>query len=258
MEQLLVLWALNLALLLAVLVLGWDVFGARRHRLRSQRRGVLAAAVNSLPRASLVEDLLAAWTLVIESGRPGWTKVSVGMAQRVVALDLADDEVLRLVRHDFNDAVNELNKLCALIDEGLVRPKDIVRTYPRDHERLLTALHLLEPFIWYESILRGRGRWGFRVTELCRITKLLRPVSKRRVLQEKYHLEICGLTIMALPEIHPIARLSRLALLSLRSPTINVRSKLNQAKYRDSLARELSELGVAIHRPAGRKDSVEW
>jgi len=98
-----------------------------------------------------------------------------------------------------------------------------------------------------------------RVAQLRRVMEALRPVSRRRALLAEHRIETGGLVLMALPEVRPVTRVVRLALLAIRSPTINVRSKLKQTRYRESLAQELSELGVGIHRPIrGKRGAVDW
>lgn len=258
METATVLWGLNAALLIVIAVLARNVVGARRFRFRNQRRKILVKAISELPPPQQSDDLAAAWSLVLDSVSGATLAHATGLPKRILALELADDDVVQLFRPDLTRAVNSYNDLCALIDDGLLRPKDIAKKYPVDHQNILLALNLLEPFIWYESILRGRGRWGFRVARLRHILEELRPASPRPSLQRARRVEVRGLVLMDLREIRPFVRFWRSMKLAIRSPTINVRSKVRQEKYRAKLADELAALGVAVHRPDDGQRTVEW
>lgn len=253
-----VLWIINIPLAVSMLFLGRDTVFLRRRRARDARRHFLDEALvhlNALPEIGPTRE---AWEAVLSQ-----SVVAAGMTDArisaICALDCADDQSVDRLRDIVKSNVNFMNKFAELVDERLVRPKDIVRHYPDRHEALLEHLALAAPFIWHESILRGRGRWGFRVLRLKTIFEQLRVVSRWRELRDYHVLKIGDIHFLALDSVTAAERALGTVRLWIRSPTINVRSKLAQAKERIEMTSELAKAGVETRR--GTDDSgpaVDW
>lgn len=253
------LWVINLALFAIVVMQVRDVIGIRGRRAREARRQFLREAVEGLRRLPPDDAVRVAWHSILSQS--GTATGTGGRIALIRALDSADDAAVAELREAVSPAINLLNDAAELVDEGLVRPKDIARHYPDLHAELLGRLALISPFIWYESILGGRGRWGYRVLRLQLIFERLRPVSSRKAMQRRIDVEIHGFHFLVLPELRPAVRLWLRVLLFVRSPTINVRSKVAQIGERRDIEDTLEAAGVNVRRTTAVPDdrmAVDW
>ncbi|MDN3351972.1 hypothetical protein [Actinomadura sp. DC4] len=252
-----VLWILNVPLVLFAVVLGSDTMFLRRRRARETRQHFLEEAEGYLSELPETGPMLDAWAAVI-----GQAIVSADMNNAqiwaICALECADDRAVADLRELVTRDVNIMNKFAALVDEGLVRPIDVARQYPGRHAALLNHLALVAPFIWYVSILGGRGRWGYRMLRLKTIFEQLRVVSSRRHLRAPLEIEVGGIHFLALESVTAAERVLGWVRLQMRSPTINVRSKLAQARERVAISVKLMEAGVDTDRGDGPGRAVDW
>jgi hypothetical protein len=69
--------------------------------------------------------------------------------------------------------------LAVRIDDGLLNATRLVRSRPELHEELVRTIPLIEPLIWYKSLVRGMGRWGYRVLALHAVLDSLRMSASR-------------------------------------------------------------------------------
>lgn len=253
-----VLWIINIPLAVSTLFMGRDTVFLRRRRARDARRHFLDEALVHLDGLPEIGPTLEAWAAVLSQ-----STVAAGMTDMRIsairALECADDPTVDKLRDLVQRNVNFMNKFGELVDARLVRPMDIARHYPGRHAALLNHLALAAPFIWYASILQGRGRWGFRALRLKTIFEQLRVVSPRRRLRGPLELKADGFDFLALEGMNATERALGAVRLWVRSPTINVRSKLAQAKERIEMTSELAKAGVDIRRGTGGPGpAVDW
>jgi hypothetical protein len=153
------LWLVNAVLFFLACVLARDILGARIRRVRRERRRLLEITRDMLDARPNSDELRAAWAVIIREATP---KTSSGelISDAVCLLEGASDAGTDSLRRIIEPHVNVLNDVAAYIDEGLVRPKDIVKYFPELHATLLNDLALIVPFIWFQSILRGEADGG--------------------------------------------------------------------------------------------------
>jgi hypothetical protein len=140
-----------------------------------------------------------------------------------------------------NTSVNAINDMSELIDFGLVSPRQFFRRNLVDFESLLIELAFLEPYIWYEVVVTGRGRWGLRTVQLARI---LRQMSSEpsRILMEKSK-NNTGIEIVILPGENLLRRKLRRIWRWFCPTKINRRSKIKQHKQMLYLEMQFIEKG---------------
>jgi hypothetical protein len=105
--------------------------------------------------------------------------MSLPLVGRVVALDTLSDESLDALRKICERCINPVNRFSELVDARLVRPGDLVQRRWGIHVDLLRELTLVESFVWYDSLVKGRGRWGMRPLQLRKTLLRLRSRSPR-------------------------------------------------------------------------------
>ena len=145
-----ILWAVNGVLLLLLLV-QLRLYGHQRHERRTQDRlQFLSESVDELRSGCVTPNVRVAWegALLETSGRDGSGSKSGALVHSIVIRARASGEWVDDVRHACSPRINELNTFCELIEEGILRPIDIVSASPELHAQLLEERALLEPFIW--------------------------------------------------------------------------------------------------------------
>lgn len=212
------------------------------------------ARLEQLPEPGEIKD---AWRTILSKSS---VKAAVDdlLVSAICALENASDADVEALRRVIAPRVNVINQVAEFVNEGLVRPRDITRMHPKIHAVLLDQLPLMTPFIWYESILQGRGRWGYRVLRLRTIFEKLRPISPRVAIRGPLVLEIQDWFFLALPSVTFIEQAWSIFRLAIRSPTINVRSKVAQTRQRSRLESKLQEVGLNVRRAADPGTAVDW
>lgn len=251
------LWLINLILLIFTLFMARDVFSLRGRRARERRRQFLMETVARLDQLPKPDEIKAAWSTILSKSSVEAAADDL-LVSAICALENASDLDVEALRRVIEPRVNLINQVAEFVDEGLVRPRDIARLNPKIHADLLDQLPLVTPFIWYESILQGRGRWGYRVLRLRTIFEELRPISPRLAIKGPLVLEIQDWFFLALPSITPIEQVWSTLRLSIRSPTISVRSKVAQTRQRSRLEAKLQDVGLNVHRATGPAAAVDW
>lgn len=71
-------------------------------------------------------------------------------------------------------------------------------------------------------------------------------------------LEIQDWFFLALPSITLLEQVWNILRLSIRSPTISVRSKVAQTRQRSQLEAKLQDVGLNVHRATGPSTAVDW
>lgn len=251
------LWLVNLILLFFTLFMARDVFSVRGRRAREGRRRFLMEMVARLEQLPEPDDMKDAWRTILSKSS---VKAAVDdlLVSAICALENASDADVDALRRVIVPRVNLINQVAEFVDQGLVRPRDITRMHPRIHADLLDQLPLMTPFIWYESILQGRGRWGYRVLRLRTIFEKLRPISSRVAIKGPIVLEVEDWFFLALPSVTLIGQAWSICRLSIRSPTINVRSKVAQTRQRSRLESKLQEAGLNVRRATDPGTAVDW
>jgi hypothetical protein len=242
-----VLWVINLVFFVAVVYFSRCVLLGRRAKVQEQRDIFLDEAKRSLSGVPRLSDLVQQWNEVLRDENIDGRKLSV--TTMILALDNTNEELPEAVeglRKLCEQAVNACNTATMLIDDGLLRPKDLEDAGSRSEqiERLL-SLALVEPFIWFHSIVRGRGRWGRRPLRLLQILSELRARSHYPEVRDKLTVRLAGSEREFFDRMSGLARARSWTKFAFNRPTINVRSKLKQGRHEDRLRVELRGLEVA-------------
>ena len=230
-----ILWVLDGLLLAIAVVNAREVIPARGPRARKHRAETLRTGLASLSARPSAEELRGRWVDVLGEESPAGraTAALVDIVNLVAAAHPDDVDALRAT---CRDSVNAYNKLATWVDDGLVRPKDVARAYSREHLLIIEELTLVEPFIWYESLVGGLGRWGYRVLALRDALVGVRCASPRSAASSRITVVVGGVQFLQLqPVPWPIAHIKRM-LLKIKSPTIDVHKKVAQNKQAAQLA----------------------
>lgn len=251
-----VLWGIDVALLL---VTGYSAVQTARGLGEAQRAD--AAAANGEASARLegrppLVDLEMAWGRVIRRPPPGddWP----GVRRLIADLCHADDEAVADLRGVVERSVNCYNHLAMRMDQGVVRASEFVRRYPALHRAALADLALVEPFVWYDSLVGGRGRWGYRPIQLARILHQLRPLSDDASLCRAIGVTVLGRSYVVEKEIRIPRRVLLHARCLVKQPTINVRTKVKQKRRASNLREWLTSSGYAVAQADPGRGAVEW
>jgi hypothetical protein len=154
-------------------------------------------------------------------------------------------------------SVRSINSMAELVDLGLVHPQRFLRERIGRHRELLDLTALLEPYIWYQALVAGRGRWGFRPLQIGRIARRLAAISNDLQLAETLSIatERDGVEFGAVV-LEPVGRRSRLRNSVrgwLRPATINRRSKIRQRDDMERFRQLFLENGITT-----AKGLVQW
>lgn len=237
------LWVINFALLVISLrFLVWVLQG-RGNRINEQRVANLAEANGYLEEVGPASDLIAAWRAVAANApRPKRFHNLDPLVQMIYWLwDGRSDDVQR-VRDLATAVINNANNAAALVDEGLVRPIEFVKYEVAVTSDLMTSLALAEPVVWYEALVNGRGRWGYRVPQLRRVLDRLRAHSSDPELWNEVALSLNDRTFLLQGRMSLASRLLlRLGHIFL-SPTIGPRSKVRQKTLASEIQAKLTDI----------------
>lgn len=251
------LWAVDL-LFFFVLVGQFILYvGARREKRGEDHRSFLGDSIAELRSGSVTDDVRLAWEgALLETN---YTSNPQDLEHSIVILARASGDWVDAVRHACKPRINELNDFCELIDEGILRPLDLVKESPLMHAELLEELSLLEPFVWYQATLGGRGRWAFRPLQLLETLGHLRAVSPNSELRGNLSYGVKGHDIRKWAAISPGRRFVELIRSRFSSRTITVHSKIRQNRQRERILRSLSKTAPDIPIPAsiGHR-AIEW
>ena len=253
----LALWLVNLVLAALTLAMARSLLRLRVWRARRERLRFLAEAIRYLDQLPQSDAMQHAWRTIL-SRSTATARAGDPLISAIYALEHSYDSAVDALRDAVVPQVNLINQFAELVDEGLVRPRDIARLYPKLHLRLLRNLALIEPFVWYESIFQGRGRWGYRTLRLKTIFTILRPISPLQTVRSPLVLEVSDLFFLALPSVTAIERIWATARLSVRSPTITSRSKVAQVAQRSALRAKLRETGLTVRSAVSPVRAVDW
>jgi hypothetical protein len=159
----------------------------------------------------------------------------------------ADTEDKRRVVEFANVTVVSANSAAALIDDGLARPLDLVTHDTVVTPELITSLALAEPFVWYDTLVNGRGRWGYRAPQLRRIFNQLRANANDPDLREFITVQLHNRTF----NIQSKMGWWKTSFLRVRhhivSPTINARSKVRQKEIAFKIQKQLDSSYGIVH-----------
>ncbi len=253
----LLLWLADVVLAALTLVAARSMLGRKVRRAGRERLGFLDDAIRHLEQLPKTEAMRHAWRTILSRPVPP-SDAGDPLVSAIYALEHSYHAAVDALRDAVVPQVNLINKFAELVDEGLVRPKDVARLYPDIHLKLLSHLALIEPFIWYESIFQGRGRWGYRALRLKMVFEKLRPITASGAIRSPLVLEIGGLFFLALPSVTTLERIWASLRLSVRSPTITSRSKVAQVAQRNNLGARLRDAGLTVLRSAGPARAVDW
>lgn len=209
---------------------------------RALRAKMRRDALSRLTDRAELEELTEAWIFISGSELPRTRLPSeVEMVRQLESMP--PDRRRQLLKVE-DKSTSRLNEFCAYIDDGLVRPRDLFREDPQLHLILLRECSLTAPGIWYRSLIDGRGRRGFRVLQLQRVLRRLRPLSPLLEVRQAIEVEVGGRQIVVEPATKSVFRPLAILLAKIHSPTITTRGKLRQNARAKSLARELEKCGL--------------
>ena len=250
------LWAVNLAGAGMIVIRVYLVVLARRPKVIDMQRAMLSEVTEKLRDLPPRSELAELWCEVPSSpGANGIPHVVVRLMWLLrKADDAGDDSVGRL-----DDACKRYVDVCntslaVRIDDGLLNATRFVRSRPELHEELVRSIPLIEPLIWYKSLVRGMGRWGYRVLALHAALDSLRVSSRRPEIKGEMRDVIVGDATFVHPRISWPTRLWSRVVFVFVAPTINVRVKLRQRRRAVELAKSLRALGVDLPDPK----AVPW
>lgn len=252
-----IIWLINLFLVLVILKFGREVVRNRRQKSRSEKTKYISAALAELGDVSAWEaELTGAWQSLLSQAAEGASLIDpvdavVVLSRAKAQADLVQEAVVRPV-------VNRLNRFAAFLDEGLAKPSEIFKQHPDVHEVLLRILPLVVPFIWYESIVRGVGRWGYRVLRLNEISVEHRALSPRERVRGPVEVEVDGRKLSSIEGIGTRKRVFLLIRLWIRSPSIDTRSKVRQMAQRERLAARIASRDIATASTSVSRETIEW
>ncbi len=236
-----VFWILDGVIFLVTLYYARQVVRSRRGRGRALRASQHARAAGHLKTRPPIEQLIAAWEAVLE--RPPVSRKWPEVERLVARLCEADQGRVQELRHVALSFVNIDNDLAGRIDDRLLRASDFVRRNPELHQELLKELALLEPFIWFESLMTGRGRWGYGPLHLRTVLRQLRPLSPDPLVRGRLNIELLGRQYEVEDGLSALRGALGYLRSRLRPPRISVRTKLRQNRRAVRCARRLRQAG---------------
>lgn len=143
-------------------------------------------------------------------------------------------------------AVNSWNAVGELIDDGLVRSKELFGRNDQLHRDALIELTFLEPMIWHESLVAGRGRWGYRVLQLSELARQLRCNTFSSAVLDEVRSPLPFGELVVAPRLgwgkQLLGRLSN----AVHRRTITAKTKMRQEKRAVTMRRELMRRGVRL------------
>lgn len=255
------LWVLNFILLLLAARQFRLFVHTRRRRRTGDAREFLHSAILELRSGSRTDIARTALEgCVVEARSLGVDPPTARTPEdAILLLARATGDWVDAVRASATPRINEINMFCELIEEGILRPIDLVRESPSLHGRLVEELTLLEPFIWYQAILGGRGRWGFRALQLLEALGRLRAVSPNAKLRTEYVVQAEGLAVRTWPAVSPMRRRLELIRALFRPHALSVRSKVLQNRKRDQIEARLRLMAPDLHFPPKTEHkTIEW
>jgi hypothetical protein len=250
------LWAVNLAGAALIVIRLYFVALGRRPKVINMQRTMLREVGDKLKELPTPDELIALWREVPpEPGVDGAQRVVLRLLRFLRTADEAGDGSVGRLDAACKRYVDICNTTLAVrIDDGLLNPKTFVRSCPKLHQELVRAIPLIEPLIWYKSLVRGRGRWGYRVLALQSVLESLRVSSPWPEIKGEMRDAVVGGVTIVHPRVSWLARLWRGVTYNFVSPTINVRVKLRQRKRAGELAQALRAAGFALPDPR----AVPW
>jgi len=250
------LWVLNALLAAASAYLTIQVVRGRGERIRAERAETQADASRILMGRPAATDIFAAWQLVL--GDAADFPAVLTNEGFVAALCEADRTAVSAMREAVERSVRSYNDFATLVDEGIIQPRGFVRRFPDLHRSALIDLALMEPFIWYDSLVCGRGRWGYRPLQLKWILDRSRPISDdanlcRRLDVVMFERSCAMYRRIRLPE-RTYLRITGF----IWPPTISVHTKLRQKKYARTLRNTLQRRGFAVASAERATTGMGW
>ncbi len=179
-------------------------------------------------------------------GRAGSLPGLIDSIARVAQDPLIYDEHARKLVEDVLDMTNPT--ICEWIDDGLIHPRHLFARESGD-AKLVTLLALIEPFVWYESLVEGRGRWGYRPIFLGALARRYRTST---LASPARHALTLDLSIDGRPRRLLVAErvegweLARgLLVARFRSRTITARTKRRQERQARRIRSALASRGIS-------------
>jgi hypothetical protein len=250
------LWVVNFAGAVLIVIRVWFVGLGRRPKVIDMQRTMLKEVAEKVRNLPSRNELLDLWRAVPPAaGAEGSPHVIVRLIWFLhQAEGSADDAVRRL-----DDACKRYVDICntslaVRIDDGLLNATRFVRSRPELHEELVRSIPLIEPLIWYKSLVRGMGRWGYRVLALHAVLDSLRVSASRPEIKSELRDVVTGNVMVVQPRISWPRLMSRRVAFIFVAPTISVRVKLRQRRRAVELAKALRALNIDLPDP----EAVAW
>jgi hypothetical protein len=251
---------LALILLVLVAVIAYRTLLARSGATKAFVADNMDTVQHAITGRPSFDELLEAWTpiVTVDDVRQDLVKARPDLAPIFRLYHSNDDDVAKL-RQVVERYVNCVNPgICEPLDEGIISLEYFLRRYPETHRQLLEELPLVVPFVWFEVLVRRRGRWGYRVAQLYELVKRLRECSDMTPLHGHMTIAVNGYPFANYPRVTPIRQAYR-GVKEFDSPCrISRRTKLIQQQKVKLMRDDLRDLGVSVPSPDTILSSVVW
>jgi len=245
--------AILLILLLATIYLTWR---ARQPGAKERRQETYRDAISQLESLAPHKRLAAGWTALVKAKSPD-RQPSTPQTLLLLLYNAGPDAIADL-RSISAPNIRQINEFARLVDEGLLSLKDLAADHSVLHRELLFQVALLSPIIWYESLIAGLGRIGYRVLQLGPILGWLRCYSDSGTISDELVVQIAGHDLLVCDEQTRVHRLVYRSIGLLWRPTITTRRKVRQNQEASDLLEHLHAAGVEAVDLFGVPSAVAW
>jgi hypothetical protein len=237
-----ILWICNGLIFLGAVTMLAYVLSGHRERVRHLRDTYLQKANVELDRIAPSREVADLWqkllsSVVFEDRAPSRMRLIVALR------DVAPTESQLCTVEE--SVIHPCNEIANLIDCGLLRARDLVETMQvRKYVDVLSCLKLTEPLVWYQSLVRVRGRWGYRPLQLLGVLDQLRAGSGYDDVRGRIAVDVGGGSWTLFEPITWWHKLFARVRYLIKSPTVDLRSKLHLKKEARRLRALLNTAGA--------------
>ncbi|MGB3409930.1 MAG: hypothetical protein WBA45_01930 [Microthrixaceae bacterium] len=200
------------------------------------------------------KDLVAAWEEVLD--RAPSPNVWPTTDRLIARLAEADRDAVDRLLQVATPLINDLNDFVGRVDDRLISTREFAQRAPELHLDLLVDLTLLEPVVWHQSLVAGRGRWGYGVLSLRTALMSLRHLSPSPAVRSEISVEMFGSAYLISRALGSITRMASYPTRRLVPPRITVRTKIKQNREARRRGSRLVTAGYELVDP--RRHTVDW
>jgi hypothetical protein len=255
-----VLWGVTFVLIVVGVGQVWYLWPSQRPERDEKMRGKLNDAVEGLggcPQlGELTEQVVPLYMTARRDELISSCPSDDWMMRAISAIDGLPEAKKSALEQVGNQAVNNINRFAELVDAGLVLPKDLVRFHRDLHEALLVETALIEPFVWYRSLVGGMGRWGLRPLQLRELLLKLRASSRDPKVKRAIFAETRSGERLCVAEPKSVLWNTGVGFANhFRTRTISRPTKLRIKRRRRGLERKFTVAGMI---PSPERETVLW